>query len=132
MPARTSESRAAERANAQYDRAIQSNIERNRKVRRDMRDITKRVTESPALPGDMTRNGADERKSRKQRDTLERHKPNATYVLSDTAIKQGDKVVAIRRSSSKLIVRNADGTPDDATTLALASLWNTHRASGGR
>jgi len=94
-----------------------------------MADVTKSVTHSPAMPGDRTNNGADMRKPHKSRDNLARHAPNVAYVLSDTTVYDGDRVIAVRRSSSKLIVRNADGTPSDADTLALASAWNLHRAS---
>ena len=130
MPIRSSSSLARERDNVRYRENCESL--RKSKQSRGMRDITESVTESPAMPGDRTHNAESVRKSRKQRDKLERYMPNQAYVLSDTAIKQGDKVVAIRKSTSKLIVRNADGTPNDAETLALASRWGYHRASESR
>lgn len=130
MPIRSSAALARERDNARYAANVEK--ERERKSMRGMRDVTKSVSDSPAMPGDRTNNGADARKSRKQADKLSRHMPDRAYVLSDTTIKQGDKVVAIRKSTSKLIVRNADGTPNDAETLALASRWAYHRASESR
>lgn len=92
-----------------------------------MRDITESVTDSPALPGDRTDNGAG-RKSRKPNDRIEGHKPNTAYALSDTTVSIGGRVVAVERSHSRVIVRNADGTINAADTLAVATLWNLHRA----
>ena len=127
VPVRASSSLARDRDNARY----RENCEKVRESKnlRGMRDVTKSVQSSPAMPGDRTNNGADARKSRKQADKLSRHMPERAYVLSDTAIKQGDRTVAVRKSTSKLIVRNADGTPNVTETLALVSRWNYHRAS---
>lgn len=94
-----------------------------------MRDMTKSVTESPAIPGDRTHNGADTRKSRKLTDKLESHTTETAYALSDTTVSIGGRVVAVERSRSRLVVRNADGTINRQDTLALADWYRTHTAS---
>jgi hypothetical protein len=83
-----------------------------------------------ARPYDATHNGADARKSRKLTDRLDKHAPTTAYVLSDTNVYQDDKLIAVKRTTSKLVVRNGDSPTQD--TLALASRLRLHRASKGR
>jgi hypothetical protein len=102
--------------------------DKRKRANRRMRDITASVTDSHALPGDRTDNG-NGRKSHKPTDRIEGHKPNTAYALSDTTVSIGGRIVAVERAHSKVIVRNGDGTINDADTLAVATLWNLHRAS---
>lgn len=80
------------------------------------------------MPGDRT-NGAYARKSRKLSDKLESHISNRAYVVGDTTILQGERIVEIRRSPSRFIVRNDDGTANVGDTLAIVSRWKLNRAS---
>lgn len=93
-----------------------------------MRDVTKRVTESPAIPGDRTQNGAERRKSRKLTDNLAQHMSDTAHVTSDMRIMQDDTLREIRRSSSPLLVRNPDGTINERDTLALIARVRLYRA----
>jgi hypothetical protein len=117
------------REESQYQNAINAQIAANRAIRRDKRDITDSVQNAACKPYDATHNADDVRKSRRSSDSIERHKSDTAHVVSDTTILDGNRVIAVKRSSSKLIVRNADGTPNTTDTLAVVSHWRNHRAS---
>lgn len=114
------------------DRA-RASIQRARDAKRaevaGMRDVTSSVQNAPALPGDRTNNGADKRKSRKLTDKLESHTADVAYVVSDTTILQNERIVEVRRSPSRLIVRDENGSSSVDDTLALVSRWRLYRAS---
>lgn len=120
-------------ARALQDAQARENIERARDAKRreraGMRDVTSSVQNAPAMPGDRTNNGADMRKSRKPSDKLASHMPDTAYVVGDMTIMQDATVREVRRSPSRMIVRNVDGTTNVQDTLALLTRWRHHRAS---
>lgn len=117
------------RARAEHAHVVSVSERKRRELKRATRDITKSVQHSPAMPGDTTHNGADARKSRRMSDKLAMHTHDVAYVVSDTRVYSDDKLVAIKRSPSRIIVRRADGTIDDAATAAVASRYTQWRAA---
>lgn len=131
MPKPLSSDVARARENARVRENLQRARDANRAKVAGMRDVTSVVQNSPAMPGDRT-NGAYARKSRKLTDKLESHADDVAYVVSDTTIMQDGKVREIRRSPSRMIVRDADGTTNVDDTLAVVSRWRLYRASNNR
>lgn len=129
MPKPLTPDYARARAEARAVENVQRARDAQRAKRAGMRDVTQNVQNAPAMPGDRTHNGADTRKSRKLTDRIESHASDTAYVLGDTRIMQGERVVEIRRSPSRLIVRDEDGSSSVSDTLALVSRWRLYRAS---
>lgn len=93
-----------------------------------MRDITKSVQGSAAMPGNRT-NPAERGKSHKPNDRIASHLSDRTFAVSDTNVYLDGKPIAVERSNAPHIVRNADGTTNVADTLAVATLLRMKRAS---
>ena len=130
MPRPLSSTHAEALAHDHARENLQRARDAKRRDRAGMRDVTNSVQHSPAMPGDRTNNGADTRKSRKLTDRLESHVAARAYVVSDTTIMQaGGRVVEIRRSPSRMIVRDEDGNSNVQDTLALIARWRLNRAS---
>lgn len=97
-----------------------------RESKRGMHDVA--LAASP-LCGDTTNNGS--RKRKKNADKVSAHKPNTAYVLSDLVVSDmhTGRVRAIKRTTSRIVQRNTDGTVDANLTLAVASAVNNKRGT---
>ena len=93
-----------------------------------MRDITKSVQNAPAMPGNRT-NPQERGKSRKPNDRIESHKSDTAHAVGDTRVFQDSRLVAVRKSNARHIVRNADGTENVQDTLAVLQRLRINQAS---
>jgi len=116
---------STERAKLEYLRTV---VAARKADRLDMRDITNSVQNGEALPGNRT-NPAERGKSRKPTDRLEAHKADRAYPVSDVEVWHDGKLVAVKRTSAKHVVRNADGTTHTQDTLAVLHRMRTVNAS---
>lgn len=96
-----------------------------------MRDITKSVQSSAAMPGNRT-NPQERGKSRKPADRLDSHKSETAHAVGDTRVFQDSRLVAVRKSNARHIVRNADGSENVQDTLAVLQRLRLHNASKRR